>query len=148
MIIKRVAGPSIINFSLHFTPKDVFCKCGVCDEQVIDLNLVIKLEKLRELVRRPVNCNSWYRCAKHNLQVGGKPDSIHRTGGAVDIYVTGMSGIDLARAALQVGFRRIGIADNWIHVDVAENHGQLSTWSYGNVNLNRVREILSKDLAA
>lgn len=147
MLLKRSAAPHIIYFSPHFKPSDLFCKCGVCVEQHINLDLIIKLQKLRDLVRQPIHCNEGFRCPTWNLKVGGAKDSRHLTGMAADIYVVGRSGLDLARAALQVGFRRLGVASHWCHVDVDEPNNGLSTWTYGNINERTVREKLLADLA-
>jgi hypothetical protein len=47
------------------------------------------------------------------------PNSPHVSGMAADIVVPGMDLLDLARLCLKIGFKRIGIYPNHIHVDVA-----------------------------
>jgi hypothetical protein len=145
MIVKRTAAFHVINFTDHFKIEEFFCQCGTCDYQKVDMMLVLMLQKLRHLVKRAIRINSPYRCPARNAAVGGAKASLHMEGCAADVAVVGMSGIELARAALQVGFRHIGVAKNWIHVDTRDFKG-LNVWTYDGVDVRAVEEILKKDL--
>jgi hypothetical protein len=59
---------------------------------------------------------------------------------AADITVRGMSGLDIARVAIDACGCNIGlgIADNYAHVDV---RGEWARWGYGSRAQQSVREI-------
>ncbi len=62
--------------------------------------------------------NSGCRCIKHNAVVGGKPTSSHLIGWAADIaYAGSRRRFRLLKALLDAGFHRIGIGEEFIHVD-------------------------------
>jgi hypothetical protein len=107
----------------YFMPREFTCKCsGMCDhEDVISKDLVVKLEKIRDLIGMPVNILSGTRCERHNRKVGGRLRSSHiakdRVSHAADIRCPD-SGFRFAflAAALPM-FSRIGISKDFIHVD-------------------------------
>ena len=107
----------------YFTPREFTCKCmGLCDhEDVISSDLVMKLDKIRELVGIPITILSGTRCERHNRKVGGRMRSSHipkdKVSHGVDIRCPD-SGFRFAflAAALPI-FSRIGIGKDFIHVD-------------------------------
>lgn len=116
----------------NFHPSEIACKqhsvrglCGCGGKLVIDQEALTKLQKLRDLAGCVVHVNSAYRCAVHNRNVGGAPNSEHPNGRAFDLRITG----DLTRAKIhklanEVGFRGIGDYDNFVHVDT----GRVRSW--------------------
>lgn len=72
------------DLSKHFKVKEFACKDGT-DFLRIDTDLIPILERFREYVESPVIINSGYRTRKHNIEVGGAPNSYHLYGQAVDI---------------------------------------------------------------
>jgi len=120
----------------HFTSAELACKgtkCGDgagCHANGCTQGLVDALEAFRALVGKPVIVDSAYRCAQHNAEVGGKPNSQHMLGEAADIRVTGMTAGQLEAYARQVpAIKGIGRADHqqYIHVDVRETP---AAWCY------------------
>ena len=113
----------------HFKPEELACPCcGVC---AVDKKLVIKLDQLREKVGFPIIITSGYRCPKHNKEVGGKPDSAHIKGLAADISVsTSPRRYKLIKAAIEIGFKRIGIGERFIHLDIDHEKKQEVLWIY------------------
>ena len=77
--------------SKHFSRKEVKCKCGKCDYDTIDAELLVILEDVREHFGKPVIINSGNRCPTHNKNVGGATNSYHVRGRAADIVVKGVS---------------------------------------------------------
>lgn len=79
--------------STHFNATEFQCRgttCG-CRNTYIAKDLVEILERIRSYYGgKGVNINSGYRCANHNNNVGGASDSIHLSGAAADIQVTGV----------------------------------------------------------
>jgi uncharacterized protein YcbK (DUF882 family) len=112
--------------SPHFSTKEFECKCGVCRTQLIDDTLIEKLTKMRDDLSEPIKINSGYRCERWNAVQNGVLDSKHMHGQASDISVVGMNGVGLAKAAEKY-FNRIGVANAWIHVDVAVGNAR---WAY------------------
>jgi hypothetical protein len=109
---KVYAGP----VSKHFDSKEFACKC--CGRTKINIELIIALEKLRELVGRPIIITSGYRCPKHNKEVGGVEHSQHTLGNAVDIKVKGVPPSEVAKLAKQCGFTWTKVYATWTHCDV------------------------------
>lgn len=90
----------------NFSRKEFSCgHCGRLD--VLDLELVRCLQRLRDLVGKPLKIVSGYRCCAGNKSVGGSATSQHLFGRAADIpagYATpslcnraGFSGVGLRR---------------------------------------------------
>lgn len=110
----------INNFKIakNFLLKEFQCPC--CKTVKIDDEVVILLQRLRDLLKKPIIITSGYRCYKHNKEVGGIDDSFHTQGLAVD--VTGdwdLTGVSLL--ARTVGFRGIGIyrkKRKFLHLDL------------------------------
>ena len=65
------------------TPLDIIQNCYNLAEFVLD--------PLRELVKKPILVNSWYRNPVYNAKVGGAKNSQHTLGEAADIVVKGMT---------------------------------------------------------
>jgi uncharacterized protein YcbK (DUF882 family) len=98
--------------------------------------LVAALQKLRDRVGRPVRITSGYRSWERNVAVYSnarpprKPTlSRHCSGQAADITVAGMTGLDIAKAAVDalgdgIG---VGIGGTFAHIDV---RGTWTVWTY------------------
>lgn len=109
-----------------FSTDEMKCPCcGVCD---VTPPLMAKLQTLRTKWGKPIRVTSGYRCEKHNLAVGGVSDSQHTVGKAADIEVDAASRYDFINLALSTGFTGIGIANNFVHLDVQE--GPPALWKY------------------
>lgn len=99
-------------------------------------DFVQMLDYAREKAGIPFKITSGYRTREHNnylLANGYKasPNSSHLKGLAADISATS-SGQRYAilTALLSVGFTRIGIASNFIHVDIDPDKPQNRIWTY------------------
>lgn len=120
----------------HFTPKEFTCKCdGLCDHQdAISVEMVAKLDKIRDAINMPVKINSGTRCVRHNLRSGGKERSAHvpKNGPshAADIHCPN-SAFRCAFLREAVGvFPRIGVGKTFIHVDDDPELPQDVVWVY------------------
>ena len=90
-----------------------------------------RLDEAREYAGIPFIINSAWRSEEDNKRVGGKPNSSHLKGLAVDIKATNSRQRGLILDALRsVGFSRIGIANRFIHVDMDFDKDQDVTWLY------------------
>lgn len=113
----------------HFELEEFACPC--CDDNEMDLMFVMALDKARESAATPFVVNSGYRCADHNEHVGGSETSSHLKGLAADIDASGSHARFLIlRSLLEHGFTRIGIAGDFIHVDVDDSKPSHLIWTY------------------
>ena len=90
-----------------------------------------KLDEAREIADLPFKINSGFRTFRHNKKVGGKSDSSHLRGLAVDISCTdSRSRYYIITALLEAGFNRIGVGDTFIHVDDDKEKSKNVIWTY------------------
>jgi len=121
--------------STNFWRSEFACHCGTghrggCGFDGIDPNLVRKLQILRDEIGAPIAITSGCRCVDYNNKIGGSPGSSHLLGFAVDIYCHSSAGrMKIIKAALPL-FKRIGIAGNFIHLDIDESKTQELCWVY------------------
>jgi uncharacterized protein YcbK (DUF882 family) len=93
-------------------------QCKSTGEVKLEEALVEKLQKLRDMIGKPIIIHSGYRTPEYNAQVGGAKESQHMEGKAADISVKGMTSEELAKLAEKVGFNGIGIYAGFVHCDV------------------------------
>lgn len=99
--------------------------------QLMDKNLLEMLDEVRDKFDKPIHINSGFRTPAHNESVGGKSDSSHLKGLAVDISCNRSSDrFDLINCLLDVGFSRIGIASSFIHADIDPDKSIGVIWTY------------------
>lgn len=123
------------SLSEHFNSDEFDCHCGCCTQTLIDTELVNKLEAMRTLIGKPIKINSGYRCAHRQEQLrqmgfetaSGK--SQHELGKAADIMCDGMTGAELDKIARSVGIKAVGVAHNWIHLDLRDDRERRWTYS-------------------
>jgi len=97
------------------------------------LSFIRKLDDAREIAGIPFKINSGYRTPKQNTKVGGVKNSSHTNipCNAADINVGSSSErYKIIEAAVKVGFNRIGIGKNFIHLDTDKNKSQELVWHY------------------
>ena len=100
-------------------------------EENMNVDFLAKLDEAREFAGIPFIINSAYRSPEHNAKIGGKPNSSHLKGLAVDIKATdSRTRFLVLEALISVGFNRIGIADTFIHVDLSKDKSQQVIWTY------------------
>lgn len=98
--------------------------------QHMNLAFVLKLDKLREAVKMPLTIKSGWRTPEHNQKVGGVYSSAHEAGHAVDIAaLSGRHKFLIVETALRLGFRRVGIGKNFVHIDDSIQHPQDVVWT-------------------
>jgi hypothetical protein len=105
--------------------------------QILINHLQVSLE-FPQAIKIYAQFNSWCRCVRHNKKEGGAKNSIHKTGGAVDLVLYyGKPRIYIrpkviCRAALLLNepkitaFGGIGCYHNRVHLDIRE--GTMVTW--------------------
>lgn len=113
----------------HFSAYEFQCKCG-CGERKVSDDLVAKLEIVRQMYGSSIKITSGYRCLEHNTAIGGSPGSSHIDGEAVDIACSTSGKRDLLVGFLRTQFTRMGIAKDFIHVDVSKSKVSPALWIY------------------
>ena len=122
--------------SKNFTAGE-FAKSGgrKFEKARISADLVECLQRIRDQVGRAVQITSGYRSHGHNqrLRKGGKKypvyNSRHQAGLAADIAISGMTGVDIAKAAIDACGCNIGVGIglDFAHVDVRD---KFAVWRY------------------
>ena len=74
------------------TAKEFRCRCSheSCRATVINEKLVDSYHAFRLYMDMPLHITSGFRCTLHNFEVGGKPQSRHILGDAIDISVVNL----------------------------------------------------------
>jgi uncharacterized protein YcbK (DUF882 family) len=111
----------------YFTKDEMQCSC--CGECKMDEHFMEMLDSLRRGVGKPLTVTSGYRCPKHDAEIGGGGN--HTQGRAVDLRC-GSSDLRYAilRLAIELGFRRIGIAKTFLHLDLVFDKPERVAWLY------------------
>lgn len=153
-------GPAVRNqrLSTHFTVGELVRSGGrYADVARISPALVRLLQGMRDRIGRPVQITSGYRSWSRNRQLytarGKQPTlSRHCSGQAADIRIPGMSGLDIAKLAIDVGGPNlgVGIGGTYAHVDVRNAWAQ---WTYlggeaGRRATSAIKEYRARSLGA
>jgi|TARA_B100000959_G_scaffold132046_1_gene138388 uncharacterized protein YcbK (DUF882 family) len=112
-------GGQMEQLTKNFNLSEFICHCG-CGSDYINRDLVDMLQKVRDdmPMQNTMTVTSGVRCEKHNSQIGGSLTSSHIDGVAVDLKCETGSYRQQILEQLFKHFNRIGIAKNFIHVDI------------------------------
>jgi len=116
----------------NFYRYEFVCRCG-CGLYNMKPEFLIKLQECRILAEVSFIITSGSRCQKYNRfkNMGGKENSEHLTGEASDIeVVNSFDRYKIIQAALDVGFKRIGIGTNFIHLGISKTLPRGVIWHY------------------
>ena len=126
------------DLSKNFSKLEVQCPCG-CGANKISSVLIEKLQKVRNIIGRPIIITSGVRCEFYNTSVKASMNSSHipddyGIGHAVDIAcLNSKDRYELAEVA-QKFFKRIDISKGsyggFIHLDVDRSKIQEVMWLY------------------
>ncbi|MEU5727023.1 glucosaminidase domain-containing protein [Micromonospora sp. NPDC047738] len=130
-------GPAVRaqRLSANFTVGELVSSGGrTADKARISAELVRCLQAIRDRVGKPIRITSGYRSWAHNVEVyrgrGKTPThSRHCSGQAADISIADMTGMEIAKAAIDACGDRIGvgIGGSFAHIDV---RGRWTRWTY------------------
>lgn len=114
----------------YFTDEDDFHgQMHKMDPKLLDM-----LDTLREKFGYPIVLNSHYRSPEHPIEAKKAKPGEHTYGAAVDIKcVGGEATFKLVKAAMEVGFTRIGISrkNNFVHVGIGyPDAPPMTIWTY------------------
>jgi len=124
--------------SKNFSKLEVQCPCG-CGADKISPVLIKKLQKVRDIIGRPIIITSGVRCEFYNASIKASMNSSYipddyGIGNAVDIAcLNSKDRYELVEVA-QKFFKRIGISGGsyggFIHLDVDRSKVQEVMWFY------------------
>ena len=104
---------------LYFNKEEDPNMIGVSDK------LMHMLDGARKVAGVPFIITSGLRTPEHNKEVGGKADSAHLKGLAVDLQCSDSGNrFNIIYALFVAGFKRIEICSGHIHVDIDETKDQ------------------------
>ena len=93
-------------------------------------NFLKMIDEAREIADIPFKINSGMRSKAWNERVGGRLGSSHLKGCAADVHCNNSANRSkIVTALIQAGFRRIGIAETFIHTD-CDNDKPNAIWLY------------------
>jgi len=118
----------------HFTLEelkysDLAVRQGINNEPngdiVVNLTRLAKfLEKVRDLLKKPISINSAYRSPEVNKLLGSKSTSQHCIGCAADIRVAGMTPNSIVEAIVKSNLEYDQVIrefDSWVHISIPIN---------------------------
>lgn len=112
-----------VKLSASFVSTEFDCHGrGCCNTTIINPQLVIYLQKIRDHFGVPITITSGYRCPTHNRNVGGATGSRHGKGDAADISLRGIAPRQVAQYAESIGIKGIGLYEtnadgHFVHID-------------------------------
>lgn len=106
----------------NFVVKEFACRDG-SRVVIIHHELPAYLQKARNHFGRPLIITSAYRTVTHNARERGAANSNHIYGCAADIYIPGVSALDLYNYLCEIAGDscEIGIYDNFVHFAVQKD---------------------------
>lgn len=123
MAVKTYKKGSTTKLSNNFNISEFACHGnGCCTTVMIDDQLVVYLQKIRDHFGKPITITSGYRCPTHNRSVNGATSSRHAKGQAADIVVQGVAPAKVAAYAESIGVKGIGLYEtdrdgHFVHID-------------------------------
>ncbi len=115
----------------YFNHKEFDCPGKPGTGELMDNDFLQKLDKAREIYGKSMRVNSGYRTKEHNAKIGGVKNSSHLKGLAADISCKSSGDrFAMLNAFMRAGFKRIGVASSFIHVDTDEDKSQNIIWTY------------------
>jgi len=104
------------------------------DFDKMDKTLLSMLDDTREELGLPISLNSSYRSPEHPIEAAKDKPGEHTYGAAVDVKSQGGEyTFKLVKAAIKVGFTRIGInrKKNFVHLGIGySGAAPVSIWTY------------------
>ncbi len=114
----------------YFKESEFTCDGVNCFDKMSP-KLLEMLEEARDVADVPFNLTSTWRSKSKNKDAGGKPNSAHLRGNAVDIACdSSFKRLIMLEALIGAGFTRIGVAKTFIHVDCDMELPQEVMWMY------------------
>lgn len=115
----------------YFNEKEFNNCIPSCSLQDMDQDFINKLDELRVEAGIPLVINCAYRSPEWEKSKDRSGSGDHPQGKAVDIRCNSSdTRFKILRAALKLGFTRIGVAKTYIHVGTGKNLPEKVIWMY------------------
>ena len=91
------------------------------------------LQPIRNAIKKPMIITSGYRCAKLNKIVGGKPNSQHLKGQAVDFIINGLEPEYIVKFIQGMGIefdQLLNEYDSWVHISYVKGKNRKQILKY------------------
>lgn len=122
------------SLSKHFSTVEFECKCSYpeCIDQIVEQELINRLEKIREEIKMPLKINSGFRCTAYQKHLRDTKASTvvakksqHELGAACDATCS-IPHDDFLKICEKY-FTAIGLAKNFLHLDTRVGYFR---WNY------------------
>ena len=123
MGVKTYSKGVVVKLSTNFNSTEFDCHGNSCCSQtLVDEQLVICLQMIRDHFNAPISVTSGFRCIRHNSNIGSGTGSQHVKGCAADIVVSGVAPREVAKYAESIGIKGIGLYEtgsdgHFVHID-------------------------------
>lgn len=119
-------------YRAHFFSDEEFEACSPsCSRSQINDASLARLDLCRSIAKTPFVLSSAYRSREYEISKGRSGNGAHTEGRAFDIRCVDASiRMRIVRAALEVGFQRIGIGKTFVHLDDSPNLKHEVIWLY------------------
>lgn len=116
----------------NFRVEEFACKDG-SDKVLIDRDLVVILQRIRDHFKQKIDINSGYRTPEYNAKVGGSSGSMHTQGKAADIVVHNVDPLVVGLFAAEVVGEHGGIeiGNGYTHIDTRDGRWRAFTTTGG-----------------
>lgn len=116
---------------VYFKEEEFKRASPACSLSDMDSAFMARLDIAREIAGIPFHVNSAYRSKEYEKKKGRSGSSMHTKGRAIDIRcITNADRFTMVDALVSAGFRRIGIASRFIHVDDGYPEASPLIWLY------------------
>ena len=103
--------------------------CQETGENEMSVEFIHRLDELREACEFPFYITSGFRSPNHSIEKRKQNPGTHAQGIAADIAVSGgAQRRAVVEKALEMGFKGVGVAKGFVHVDIRETTPVL--WCY------------------
>lgn len=115
----------------YFNDKEFKRATPACSLSDMNEDFMHRLDEAREFAKIPFVINSAFRSVDYEIEKGRTGTSQHCKGLAVDLRCrTNAERFRIVASLLALGFRRIGIGTNFIHVDDGYPNSEPIIWTY------------------
>ena len=115
----------------YFSEREILedFSCSFTGKHGMDPKFMARLDEVRHLSKFPFHITSGYRHPTHPIEAAKSTPGTHSRGIAADIAVSSSAQrYTLVDMAIQMGFKGIGVASKFVHLD--DREGPAVMWTY------------------
>lgn len=92
-----------------------------CNKTKVAPELVGYVQKIRSHFGRATIIKSGYRCDTYNKKMSDIGAEYHTQGRAADLYISGVTPLEIAKYAESIGVKGIGLYGSYVHIDTRDS---------------------------